>query len=474
MRRFKPLPSLVPKLALIYLGLALLAALLVRGVVLTGEVRALDRELDRGWLGAATAAEAARFGARLDGPTLPRRTAVDRDLDAVLVDLRAPRDPNGGPADVLAEFPDSLSVSLFDRDGRAVAHRGAREAWSWNVTLPTKLLQDLANRGVRPVPNGRTGGAWRYLGPVRARSGEVAGYLEVRLRVLPPGWRALLGDSFEAPAVVVYALVFALGSALFLNRLVTCRLERMAQAAEAWGGGDFHPRVGDSGADEIGRLGRRLDLMAGELEGLVALRARLAGLDERERLGRELHDTVKQKAFALQLQLAALARTPDQAGPLEEARRIASEIQRELASLIEVEQLAADTSPGAFPFQLAAQAETWGRRGGFQVQTSLAAAEAVPLSQRPILVRILDEALANVMRHSGAKLARVELRRRGTGFELVVRDDGRGPGEASSGMGLANMRHRASALPQGELVLTDARPGARLTVRWGAPEGVAA
>jgi signal transduction histidine kinase len=312
---------------------------------------------------------------------------------------------------------------------------------------------------------------WRYLAPIRSRSGALLGYLGVQLNVQPPGWRALVGDSFEAPALIVYALVFALGSALVLNLLVTRRLKRFELVAEAWGHGDFGARTSDGALDEIGRLGRRLDVMAADLKSLVALRARIASMNERERLAIELHDTVKQKAFALQLQLAALRLDPKLSGAVEECRRITAEIQAELAALIEPgagRDAGADGRP--FSEEIQDRADTWARRGGFDLATRLEAADGIPAAQRATVLRVLDEAMANIMRHSGAGSALVEVRRRGKSFELRVDDDGRGLGQAVDGVGVGAMRRRASELPQGRLLLTDASPGVRLSLKWTTPE----
>lgn len=450
----RPFTSLVLRLALVYLGLALFAALILRGAVLTGELSALDRELHAGWLGRATATEAAGVGAKLEAG-VPLNAA----LDAALADLRSPRDPNGGPSDVLAEFPGSLSVALYGADGRLIGQRGAKGGW----------LRTLAPAQMKAWHDGR---GWLTFAP--ANTGA-SGYLGVRLKVRPPGWRALLGDSFEAPALIIYALVFAFGSVLVLNLLVTRRLKRFELAAEAWGGGDFGPRTAEAGQDEIGRLGRRLDAMAADLKDLVALRARIASLSERERLAVELHDTVKQKAFALQLQLASLKPDPRLAAAVDECRRITAEIQSELAALIEPAVIGGPLEPSAKPFsvELEDRARTWARRGGFDLRARTEPADAIPADQRAILLRVLDEALANVMRHSGARTASVDVRRRGDRFELTVSDDGRGLEQAVDGLGLNAMRRRAAELPRGRLLLSDASPGARLSLKWSAhPEAV--
>jgi signal transduction histidine kinase len=78
--------------------------------------------------------------------------------------------------------------------------------------------------------------------------------------------------------------------------------------------------------------------MALELRTLMRSRAQLATLAERQRLARDLHDTVKQKAFALNMQLAT-ARRVIGAVPgserLEQAQKLTQQIQRELGELLD-------------------------------------------------------------------------------------------------------------------------------------------
>ncbi len=189
----KPLTSLVVKLALIYLGLALVAAVSLRAVTLTGELSALDRELHAGWLASASTREAAKLGARWS------EASLGADVDTLLRELRTPGDPNEGPADVLSEFPDSLSAAVLDMHGRVLAHRGPAVSW------PTP--RTVAGGAARRQPSDPS--AWIYLTPIRSPAGAQLGYLGVKLQMQPPGWRALFGDAFEAPALIVYGLVFA-------------------------------------------------------------------------------------------------------------------------------------------------------------------------------------------------------------------------------------------------------------------------
>jgi two-component system sensor histidine kinase UhpB len=90
-----------------------------------------------------------------------------------------------------------------------------------------------------------------------------------------------------------------------------------------------------------------------------------------------------------------------------------------------------------------------------------------------ILYRILQEALSNVVRHSGASAVRIRLARRGTDVELVIEDDGAGfdvgaeLSDRSRGLGLFGMQERAAYI--GGTVSIVSTPGRGTTVAVTVP-----
>lgn len=457
----QPRGSLVWTLALAYLGMALLAAVTVRLMSLSFEISALDRDLAGGRLERATAEAAAQLTADLPIDAGSDPALVQRRLRASLSAIQASLSDMGHEG-VLSELVNPIGMEIQSPDGSVLARLGHFAPLDPPpgpiVHPPAKVVR--VEMGVE--------GAWRYAAPLRGRDGSLAGLLTVELTRHPPGLRAMMGDGFEWPALLVYLLVFGLGTALLLRFTVTRRLGTIARTADAWSRGDFSHAVDDASADEIGQLSRRLDQMARQLEILVAIRAELAGVSERQRLARDLHDTVKQKAFALQLQLAAVSRSPalspDMVRTIEDARGITREIQEELVLLI-----GEADAPSNAPFvtALAERAQTWGRRGGFVARCDLDAADAVPSGQHSALFRIVDEALANVMRHAEAAHADIRLVAEGGKFVLSVEDDGCGLRGQGEGMGLANMRRRAAELPDGALTVEPRTGGGvGVTLSW--------
>ena len=83
------------------------------------------------------------------------------------------------------------------------------------------------------------------------------------------------------------------------------RLHVIFKSAHAWSMGDFSVYVDDSSGDELGQLAQGLNHMAAQLENLLDERQHMSVLKERNRLARDLHDSVKQQTFAASAQLAA-------------------------------------------------------------------------------------------------------------------------------------------------------------------------
>ena len=110
--------------------------------------------------------------------------------------------------------------------------------------------------------------------------------------------------------------------------------------------------------------------------------------------------------------------------------------------------------------------EELGGRAHFAVRGS---PRPIGTGEEVVLLRVCQEALANVRRHSGASSAEVVLSYRDDGVRLEVTDDGTGfdPGLVSDGFGLRGMRARVREIG-GDLVVLSA-PGGGTTVKAEVP-----
>jgi len=237
--------------------------------------------------------------------------------------------------------------------------------------------------------------------------------------------------------------------------LVTRRLRRrlvnLSAASQAWSKGDFSVSPRDSSGDEIGELTRNLNGMAEQLQTLLYTNDELARMEERNRLARDLHDTVKQQTYAARMQLTAaknlLGSDPAAAaGHIDTALQLNRETQQELKLIIDELRPAALQGKG-LANALKEYANRWQEHTGIQVETVISGERSLPLEVEQTLYRVLQEALSNVARHAEPDTVGLSLSMSPEKVTLVVADNGRGfdvNAVSSSSYGLTGMQARLS------------------------------
>ena len=200
---------------------------------------------------------------------------------------------------------------------------------------------------------------------------------------------------------------------------------------------------------------------------------RLAILEDRERIGRELHDGVIQSLFAVGMNLQATAFT---AGQPEVADRIEKAVTEIDNAIRDLRNYIFGLRPGLLADRQLDQAirrlaDDVAEESGLTVVADLDPHLAARLS--PIagdVVQLVREALSNAARHAGPGTCRVTLAEAGGWAVLEIADDGLGfdaGAVAGHGQGLPNLRERAAAL-KGSMELESA-PGRGTTVRIRLP-----
>jgi two-component system, NarL family, sensor histidine kinase LiaS len=308
--------------------------------------------------------------------------------------------------------------------------------------------------------------------PVVDESGRLLGAALIKV-VMPSQFGLIL---IALMSVLPTTLLTGIGAGLigtFFGALtargLTRRLKRISQATLAWGQGNFSTHIQDRSKDEIGRLGGDLNHMADDLRTLVQTRQDLATAEERNRLARDLHDSVKQQVFAARMNLGA-AQTLWERDPvgaraqLEAAVDQVSQSQRELNGLIQTLRPVLLDEMG-LTNALRGMAEDWSRQSGIPVRCRLEGETSLPREVEEALYRIAQEGLANAARHSQATSIEIELTHQPGAVCLQISDDGRGfdPSIPARGMGLRSMRERAEALG-GDFRLESASSGTHLSV----------
>jgi NarL family two-component system sensor histidine kinase LiaS len=291
----------------------------------------------------------------------------------------------------------------------------------------------------------------------QAYPSSIQGGVTVLSSPAPSGFSQFLNifsRHFQVDTLYFILLASAVGTltGLLITRNVTRRLRRITQAAEAWSNGEFAVEVRDPTLDEIGQLGKDLNGMADQLHTLLATREELAAVEERNRLARDLHDSIKQNVFATALLMgAARSHLPPDTLPaqtyLAEAEALAEQTRQELTALIR-ELRPARLADKGLAVVLRDSAEIWSRRMGIAVAMHVLGERVIALDIEEALFRVAQEALANIAQHSGAARVAIHLLWEGARVRLTIADDGAGFDVAHAngrGVGLASMRERVAA-----------------------------
>lgn len=210
----------------------------------------------------------------------------------------------------------------------------------------------------------------------------------------------------------------------------------------------------------------------------LEIEAAEAGRLERERMGRDLHDSIGQKLSAAAMLARAVSRKLDEtrAAEAEDARLLAGLVKESAA---EARQIAHGLAPVELPGGGLAEAlrrlaaET---RDATGLDCALTCEPDTPEPEPAAalhLYRIAQEAVANAVRHARARSLRLRLDREPGGLRLEIEDDGVGwPASPGPGLGLRLMKRRAETIGSALEVGPGTAGGARIACRYrrGAPE----
>ncbi len=229
---------------------------------------------------------------------------------------------------------------------------------------------------------------------------------------------------------IAIALVLGLGLAAFSIWQVV-RLEQVAQVRY---------QALNEAYDEQGRLAQRV-LEVQE--------------QERKSLARELHDEVSQSLGAM---LVDLGNLPEKSPHLEAAKRIGNEVLNSIRNICLLLRPSMLDDLGLIA-ALHWQARETLRRSGIRVSVTADDADMeLPDTHRTTVYRVVQEALQNVVRHSGAAQAQIVIRREQDRLAVVVQDDGKGfDTEVTRGLGILGMQERVNRL-DGTLLI-NSEPG---------------
>jgi signal transduction histidine kinase len=259
--------------------------------------------------------------------------------------------------------------------------------------------------------------------------------------------QAVDGDRWEAAIFIIYGSLAIIIVVLFVYQWVLKPLRKISYALSTSDVGPLTQLL-----NEKSELGRVANLVKSAFHDREELRL---ALEERARLGRDLHDGVIQTLYASGMSLASI-QTIMHKSPLE-AENLLDQTRRELnATIRDVRNFITRLEPESGNiqrFDRALETLLEFMKGGLNVQCIVSVDEGLssrlPMDIRAQLLQIIREAASNAFRHSGCTELRVSLQEESGEMVLTIADNGKGfdPGKVShNGQGLRNFRERTEEI----------------------------
>lgn len=271
--------------------------------------------------------------------------------------------------------------------------------------------------------------------------------------------------------------VLVLGSGVYFGHTMVRPLRWLSRAAEEVARGGVQEKVPVVSKDEIGLLSHTFNVMVERLAENEAKLRRLTTLEERERIARELHDTLAQSLAFLNLKVSELESGLGKERPratdrtMNEMREIVGDAYDDVRQAIFGLRAVMSENAGFIP-SLTEFIHDYSAMRKISVDLRIANPEAIRFTPQAEvqLIRIIQEALTNVSKYAKAKKSVVSFECDGDYARVIVEDDGKGfllDGVKNSGLhfGLKTMRERTEAVGGQFTVESALGKGTKIIVR---------
>ncbi|MGI8697493.1 MAG: GAF domain-containing protein [Mycobacteriales bacterium] len=293
--------------------------------------------------------------------------------------------------------------------------------------------------------------------------------------VIDTGRPVLIGDMAEEPQYTVHlSEVVPVGALMVLPLVGTQR----ARGAFIVGRLQGRPRFTAADLDMATTFANHA-AVALELADVRADQERIALLEDRDRIARDLHDHVIQRLFGAGLTVESIAAGLGTDARADRLSRVVEDIDETIRQIrTSIFQLRGPLGPqtGAVRARLLAVAAEVTPLLGFEPRVGFAGPvdAVIPHAVLDDLVAVVREALTNVARHAGASEVGVDVSAGHGELAIELTDDGAGIGDTQRRSGLANLRERAEHYGGGLVIsspLPPLRPGKEggTTLRWTIP-----
>jgi two-component system sensor histidine kinase UhpB len=357
---------------------------------------------------------------------LPRSDHPERDLRQLVATFNGNR---------------HLSAAVIDRSGSVRLHSTA--------AMPRKMAPSWFTASLRPAVQ-----------TVTVKVPGIDGNV-MRLRPEPASDIAALWSA-AIEAIGVFTVAAALGLALIywvIGRALA-PLDRLSHGLSAIGASGYRESIPEEGPRELHDLQRGFNAMAERLAEIDqrnrALEAQVLTIQDEERaeIARDLHDEIGPHLFAVALDADMIRRSLSQGdiGPIldqvQAIQRAVSYMQKQVRELIarlrptRAAELGLEAAIGDL-------VTFWqARQPAVKFKARLDGADAhVPEPLRDVIYRVVQESMANALRHSEVKQLTIDVALMSDGIRVSVANCGVARSTTSElpGLGLASMRERVQA-----------------------------
>lgn len=311
---------------------------------------------------------------------------------------------------------------------------------------------------------------WRWVHSLLLSSIYTAAVIFVIFQIwflLDPGARNIGLSIFIAAAVFIVQSILGLYYGFRETRALKKRLEDLSAFITVLARGNLSHRMTVSGEDQMGTIAGEMNELADKLQKQVRSLQKLANekadlaeqarsaatIEERQRLARDLHDVVSQQLFALSMMSSASLKLIDRDKELAkeqmaEVAEMAAKAQGEMRALL-LHLRPVHLSGDRLPVGVAKLVEELEVKSGIHFDLMMKEICELPRGIEDHLFRIVQEGLANALRHSAASVIKIELYEREQYVHLHLRDNGIGfdvKDEKKASYGLKTMKERCEEI----------------------------
>jgi NarL family two-component system sensor histidine kinase LiaS len=306
------------------------------------------------------------------------------------------------------------------------------------------------------------------------------------------GWVKMTDNHPTMDSWISWTSVIVLGQMIISYRFgqrTQRKIDQLQVAMKQASAGNWDSRLPEVARDAFSGVYREFNVMLGQLEARLKLLQQIgerdvmeevssqeeAVLEERRRLARDLHDTVSQQLFALHMSASSLPKLLERDAEhaqkvMEQLIAMSSSAQRQMRGLI------AQLRPMELQGKTLREAlERWFpdycRQNGLQGTLEIQIRGLISDAKEHQLFLIIQEAMANVVKHAEAQSVRLFLGETDRQISLSIEDNGigfRGEQVRADAYGLTTMRERAQKLGGEAEVVT--KPGSGTHVRVWFPK----